>query len=484
MKKATKSVLYIIAISVALILFVAIARTVYRQQKLATKIVQSKKSYDSKTVSEAQHVEGFVENVIRKQPLQNMSTAKLLRAAKVAHFGVPGKWMSDGRFIEGIKPNAEYAVPAYAALLERKQLSVLEDYARLMEYGVPHNDNIVNKTVALQLYKLMFSRTTDIYKRFDLLDAIKRLSSVNEQRQLALQQSQLAQQITQDAAQKAEHARNLRTRQVAYRNVITETDRGRPRQDDAIWILPNIAFDGTTVNVAATAPIREDGQNVHDSTVVRTVQASVDRLRNAVGGQPNSQDTALQIRQLIASADVTSDKKKKAMQALDTIERTNQTISTTNTSELELLDLVWKRIHHKDNKDNERVLQENLVNELSESIEHDLPVCSTGRFTRVLDTLNGVDELVEIKPKWALQKELVEKAGVIYKEQVNKLPDGHRIAVEAIDPGPEQQATCETVINEIKSTIRDNFKTSYVDSGVMTEDALNVELSKFIDAIA
>lgn len=178
--------------------------------------------------------------------------------------------MSDGRFIEGIKPNPEYAVPAYAELLKRKQYSILEDYSRLMEYGVPQSDQIVNKSLALQLYQLMFNRTTDIYKKFDLLDAIKRLSPAHEQHRLAFQQSQIAQQITEDAARKAESDRNLRARQTAPGRTI----RARPRQDDGIWILPDFAFEDPVTNTAPAVP-RNDGQNVHDSTVVRTVKASV-----------------------------------------------------------------------------------------------------------------------------------------------------------------------------------------------------------------
>ncbi len=76
------------------------------------------------------------------------------------------------------------------------------------------------------------------------------------------------------------------------------------------------------------------------------------------------------------------------------------------------------------------------------------------------------------------------RSAVIYKEQVGKLPEADRVAVEAIDPSPEQQATCDTILDKVKSDIRHDFKTTYVDSGVLTEDALNVELSKFIDAIA
>lgn len=494
MKKAAKSFLFFAAVSLCLIAVLLFFRTVYNRVRLANEIALSKQSYDSKTVKQIQHVEAFVQNVVQKQPFQNMSTPKLLRAARVTHFGVPGKWTSDGRFIEGIRPNPKYAVPAYAELLKRKQYSILEDYAKLMEFGVPQNDHIINKKVASQLYQLMFSRTTDIYKKFDILVAIKRLSPAHEQHRLAFEQSQLAQEISQDAARRARNARHARERN-------RETEReGHPRartilprqnnhynmtphQDDAIWILPNFAFEDAVIDVAPTTIPRNDGQNVHDSTVVKTVKASVDRLRQAVAGnsQPGNRDTAAQIRHLIAGADAAPDKKKKAMQALDTIERNNQVISSTGTSELELLDLVWKRIHHEDNQNNGQVLRENLINELSDSIEHDLPVCSTGRFTHVLDTLNGVDELVQIKPQWALHKEIYEKTGVLFQEEKDKLPEADRIAVDAIDPTPEQQVTCDTIIDKIKTDIRDNFKTSYVDSGIMTQDALNVELSKFID---
>lgn len=82
MKKATKSVLYYIAVLAGLILVLVVARTIYRKHKLASRIVQSKESYDTKTVEHVQHVEAFVENVIQKQPLKHMSTPKLLRVAK------------------------------------------------------------------------------------------------------------------------------------------------------------------------------------------------------------------------------------------------------------------------------------------------------------------------------------------------------------------------------------------------------------------
>ena len=93
------------------------------------------------------------------------------------------------------------------------------------------------------------------------------------------------------------------------------------------------------------------------------------------------------------------DKKERAICALDEIERKNQLIGSAGITEVELMGLVWNRIHHEDNKDRTRVLHENLLDELSDAIEHGKPVCAQGRFNRVLDTLNGVDEVVPNQTK-------------------------------------------------------------------------------------
>ena len=186
---------------------------------------------------------------------------------------------------------------------------------------------------------------------------------------------------------------------------------------------------------------------------------------------------------MIRCADISDDKRASANLALESIERNDQLNHAAGITETELLKLVWNRLHHGDNYENREALRENLVDELSACVENGGTVCSTGRFTHILGTLNGVDDVVDIRPGWALSKELVERAGVLYKDRIGALADEDRAAVEAQDPSREQQTRNDEIMDTVRKDLRDDFKRAYVDAGIMTQEGLDVELNKWIDHI-
>ena len=71
----------------------------------------------------------------------------------------------------------------------------------------------------------------------------------------------------------------------------------------------------------------------------------------------------------------------------------------------------------------------------------------------------------------------------MYKERVNALPASDKDAVDAPDPTTAQEETYDRVMGEIKAGIREDFNKSYVEEGIMTQQDLDVEVSKFIDHI-
>jgi hypothetical protein len=73
-----------------------------------------------------------------------------------------------------------------------------------------------------------------------------------------------------------------------------------------------------------------------------------------------------------------------------------------NDTQLNALQLIWTRIKQKP-ENQQNILKQNLFNELSEMVEFDDVVCATGRYDRIIDTLNIVDDEVKIIPKKAIK---------------------------------------------------------------------------------
>lgn len=428
----------------------------------AYRVHASKCAYDRRLLKAVREGKSAV-TYAGRHPVRKMSSEKLKRIVNVLHRGVPGRYTSHGAFVEGVVPRPAHAIRLYEVLVRRRQADIYLDYAQLLEFGVSGHERLINKHKALTLYKMHCNSQTDPYAKYDALNAIERLSTPLERTQASFETTILANQIFAHVARK-----ETKLPPQAIRTT-----------GEDIWVLPE---DGIRARAGDT--VRNDTHNAHDSGVTKTVKASIDRLRRMVSQPVIDNTSALRdVRRLIIDVRVPKDKKERAICALDEIERKNQLIGSAGITEVELMGLVWNRIHHEDNKDRTRVLHENLLDELSDAIEHGKPVCAQGRFNRVLDTLNGVDKVVQIRPKWALQRELVDRAAITYKERVNALPASDQDAIDAPDPTTAQQKTYDQVMGEIKGGIREDFNMSYVEEGIMTQQDLDVEVSKFIDHI-
>lgn len=419
------------------------------------------------------------------RPLQRVPVADLRRAADVYAAGVPDRYTSSGDVVRGIAPDAAAAVRAFRELLGRGQADAALPLAQLLERGTPNDTSVVDRSAARDMYLQHFNSLRDPHQKYEALEALERVSHHSDRYHIEDMRQRIAQELADvRAAQQVRRQTHRRADRRADLELPAETLL-QLRDAEGLWRLPLDAWRQTVAAEPVPAEgvqIRNDAQNVHDSTVIRTVRASVDRLQAA--GATASPQRLHEVRRHVQQADVSEDRRRSALQALDHIERTDATLdSIPGVSEGQLLGLVWDRIAHPDNAENRGALQHNLVTELSESVEQGVPVCATGRFTRVLGTLDGVDSQVEIKPKWALQKEMVDRAGALYAERVAALPEEHRAAVQAVEPTPEQAATGETVMQSVKNDIRQDFHDSYVKPGIMSQTDLDVEVSQWIDSI-
>lgn len=453
----------------------------------------------------------------------SLPTPALLRLARLAHHGSPAARTSGGEFVEGVAPDARTAVRAYSTLLDRRlsrgdRTTVLAELAALLEHGASGADDddvierkrkrgggggqrgrgsVVDVPRARALYLELAALAPGPHEAYEALESALRVSpDPSEAAEVRARMSAVAAGIAAEAKAAAEAALAARiaaaraARAAAVAAAVGGGGGGNPPKTtttrttgEDIWVLPPDG-DGTRAPDERPTAIRSDAHNTHDSGVTRTVKASVDRLRESVGDAVLDRgDLSRAVRDLVRTADVPEDKRAKAAKALDAIERNDHAMSAAGITEVELLGLVWARIHHADNEDSRGVLRENLVDELAEAVENGKAVCASGRFSRVLDTLNGTDALVDIKPKWALSQEMIAKAGATYREKVDALSDADREAVEALDPTPEQAAVAEKFAADVKTELMDGFDRDYVAPGIMTREALEVETSKWLDAV-
>ena len=412
--------------------------------------------------------------------LDKMSSYDLKKAVQVLHDGYPDRWTSDGRLVPGIPPDPIRAKNIYDELMRRGAVDVASSYGRLLEFGTPGREDLINHQKAFAAYQYHMNSLKDPYQKYEAFEPLERLAKRYDIYNMSPSLQLIKTDILNDIAAFKRYPNNSILDKNKNPWQIRTTD-------EDIWQLPLDAFRASTrpedINIQG---VRNDLHNAHDSGVTKTVRASVDRLRENIQNKLNISniDASKQVRELINNSAVSADRKQNAIMALDTIERNNQYMTVADTTENDVLGLVWNRIHQPDNAEHKAVLGENLIDALSESVEHGKPTCASGRFNRIVNSLNGVDPLVDIKPKWAISKELIDKANVLYQEKIGQLNDEDRKAAEIFEPTAEQQVVADKVIGSIKSAIKDDFKSTYVDKGIMSQEALDVEVDKFIDHIA
>jgi hypothetical protein len=408
-----------------------------------------------------------------RQDVHAIPTAKLRALAHFAHHGAYGGYTGDGAWLPGIEPDAARATRAYEELLRRGDETVLLEYARLCHHGPPGHEGVLDADRALRLYHRLLARTADLHEKYDLMEHVVDLAPPGPPRaQAQAARSRLAAAIAQERLDAAVAAARAPPAAVPPAAAAARAALARAGARAGPPARPP----------PGPRPPRNDTQNAHDGGVTRTLAVSIDNLRRAVGGPAPGAGEA--VRRLIAEAPVSDDKRARAVEALDAIERNDTPLDGLGNTETAVLGLVWARIHHPDNADNAANLRENLVDELADAVERGTTVCARGRYARVLNSLSGVDDAVDIRPQWAISQEMVAKAGAVYAERVAALPDEDRRAVEAVDATPEQRDTARRVTDGIKAGVMEALERDYVTPGIMSREDLEVETARWIDHIA
>jgi hypothetical protein len=170
-----------------------------------------------------------------------------------------------------------------------------------------------------------------------------------------------------------------------------------------------------------------DYQNVHDTSILNTMKAQYDYIKNHSDTKTVPYNTFEYItNRLLAECNYDERMKKVLIKV-----RNDGNIPNINIGEQELLREIWRRIQSPVNKKNKSELINSLVTSLLDCIENNMVVCPTGRHSRLMASLAILDidskdkKIGILKTKEATRNEIYEKCAKItdkYLGEKSKTP--------------------------------------------------------------
>jgi len=147
-------------------------------------------------------------------------------------------------------------------------------------------------------------------------------------------------------------------------------------------------------------------------------------------------------------------------------------------AESDLLNLVVNRINKHDNP---KDLSNNLVSSLTSGVEKGFVVCGTGRMMRVLGSLDRMDKdnLVELKPSWAIKEEISNVINKIRDDELNKCSSNLKNKYDSGEDSPE----IDNLLNNIKNKVKNKCTNDYVNNGILSENELKLKLEPLLSGL-
>lgn len=179
------------------------------------------------------------------------------------------------------------------------------------------------------------------------------------------------------------------------------------------------------------AVYKNDMQNVHDHGVSQITRKNLDYLKTSYTDKNDNTKEDV-IDHILSHPQLSSKIKGNSLLVLDNLTN-KERHSTFNVTEKEALELVWNKLNKETDKDKKNNLIEILAKQLDSSVENGHIVCSSGKISRIIGTLDGIDEnITTSKPIWAIKDEIATLAGKImnghhnnpketFQNEVNKI---------------------------------------------------------------
>ena len=281
-----------------------------------------------------------------------------------------------------------------------------------------------------------------------------------------------------------------------------QVDNGRARRDAQNIIggmLPlrniGIANNGGIANIGGIANNggiihnAADTQNVHDTSVQSHINIAINALKKCEFKLHLSNGELLNnIRKhILNESKCFDDVKEKALTALKKIKKYNGLLTRLNISELEILHLVWNRIHSACNKDIMNTLKENLTLELADGVIDDDNVhCVQGRITRVLQCLQNADTegILNIKPLWVIKEEIASIFGRYRQAIYTKLTPERQTIYDKVNPSKEELLLIEKINLKLRTHLSEYLTKKYVDTEIINVQQYETITKDYFAAIS
>ena len=406
--------------------------------------------------------------------------------------GVPDKYDNDGNKIKGIEPNSVKVIKHLRKIIKYSPKSQIDsiklDLAKLYHFGM-HKFQPQLK-VAKKLYKsiILSCKNEDVHVQTeDLLERVnKDIRENHVYKWLNLKQpkkkSDIIGSYTENTYEKLNIEQNnnfdnpteLINTDDMFDNIFDNTFQ-------IIEILPRpqpIIEQRETINIPTIPPIRRnDPQNTHNSQVLSTAINSINNLKKSTKMERNLPTSLKEIRKFLKNMPK-NDKRDDSLKSLNRIEKNTSPFTFSDMKEVNVLNLIWNRIHSDVHKDNLDTVKESLYNQLADMQEHGYSVCATGRFTRLVDTLNVIDEEVSIKPSYVINQEMMNKSSKIRENILNTYSENER---EELEKGTSNKQ--EEYDKNLKEKIVKELKEDYVKTKILTQEKFDNQINKWINEI-
>ena len=161
-----------------------------------------------------------------------------------------------------------------------------------------------------------------------------------------------------------------------------------------------------------------DLQNVHDHSVNNIIKTNINLLKKNYNIENiNDEDIINEIiKNIYEYNNINDEIKLNAIEVLNSLD--NKIHITFQISEIDSLKYIYKYIENNSNKDN---LYHILILELSNCLENGFIICSTGKISRIISILDGIDtNYNQIKNIYAIKEEIQSLANKIREEILKK----------------------------------------------------------------
>jgi hypothetical protein len=222
-----------------------------------------------------------------------------------------------------------------------------------------------------------------------------------------------------------------------------------------------------------------DAQNVHNLGVERGVDLAICRLQDSLSETNASTPTPIpNLPDFLAKHD--------ALKSYQIIKNVKSKFH--NLDEIEIINLVWTRIHHPINNNNCSRLKEEFIQQLRDTSINDSDlVCVDGRIARILQTLefDADPNLLSLRPVWAFREEISERICQYRRRLMEKLP----AIYQRLETTASDEMTCDDFdrLDQFNLCLIKNleikFHKDYVKPALLTTDELNQLTRDYYDAL-